>query len=396
MKKYFIITCIIYLGFACNHSVNSNEFIIKGKLSGVDDGVVVGYYRGGIPATDTVRNGRFTIRGETTDQVIGNITIMGNIDPTVLRVWVAPGAKVKIKGNGRLSVLWNVKSAVPYQKEENRYTNAIRDSKSKVAGILLELREVRTKAMTASSEGEALSYGKIADSLSEVWRSLEVEHGIKEVCSDINIMEKTDITLVWLYKLANLADVLQYYTSLSAEHSMYFREKGWELYGRMSEEDKSSPIGYKILAALTPSNAVAVGDNMTDSDLLDMEGNTKHLSDYLGKYLLLDFWHSGCGPCIMAFPEIKEISETYCDKLTVISISMDTDSRWKATTAKHDMPWVNLLDPKGWGGLFASYGAIGTPTYIMISPEGKIIDKWWGGENTPLKNKVSENLAITQ
>ena len=110
--------------------------------------------------------------------------------------------------------------------------------------------------------------------------------------------------------------------------------------------------------------------------------------------MVLDFWHSGCAPCIATFPEIKKISETYRDKLTVISISIDSDSRWKATTAKHDMPWENLRDPQIANGLFSNYGADGTPTYIMISPKGKIIDIWWGDGKISLTNKVSENMGL--
>jgi hypothetical protein len=61
---------------------------------------------------------------------------------------------------------------------------------------------------------------------------------------------------------------------------------------------------------------------------------------------------------------------------------------------KHDMPWINLRDPKeGRGGLIASYSVTGmTPSYVMISPEGKIVNKWEGYGKGHLKSKVSEIL----
>ena len=135
-----------------------------------------------------------------------------------------------------------------------------------------------------------------------------------------------------------------------------------------------------------------MGDDIADANLLDLNGNIKHLSDYLDKYFLLDFWSSGCGPCIMALPEMKEISETYSDKLTIISISIDFDAVWKKAIDKFDTPWVNLRDSKSWSGLAVKYGVLGIPNYIIISPEGKIVDKWAGYSPGLLKRKVDENI----
>ena len=48
-----------------------------------------------------------------------------------------------------------------------------------------------------------------------------------------------------------------------------------------------------------PSVTVKEGDEMADTDLYDLQGNIHHLADYKGKYLLVDFWSRGCGPCMM-------------------------------------------------------------------------------------------------
>ena len=50
-----------------------------------------------------------------------------------------------------------------------------------------------------------------------------------------------------------------------------------------------------------------------------------HLSDFEGRYLLLDFWSAGCGPCLMAFPEMRELQEMWKDRLVVVSISSDSE-----------------------------------------------------------------------
>lgn len=131
---------------------------------------------------------------------------------------------------------------------------------------------------------------------------------------------------------------------------------------------------------------------MADTELFDLDGKIHHLTDFNGKYILLDFWSSGCGPCIMALPEMKEIQEQYKKRLTIISLSSDTKSRWKAASAKHEMTWQNLNDLKQTAGLYAKYGVRGIPNYVLISPEGKIMKMWSGYGKGSLKLKMRRYL----
>ena len=78
----------------------------------------------------------------------------------------------------------------------------------------------------------------------------------------------------------------------------------------------------------------------------------------------------------MALPEMKEISNQYKDKLTVISLSSDPEKTWKRASGQHEMIWENLNDLQGMNGLYAKYGVRGIPSYILISPQGKVLKKW--------------------
>ena len=82
------------------------------------------------------------------------------------------------------------------------------------------------------------------------------------------------------------------------------------LYDRVSEADRATEEGQLITAYLNLPEVVNVGDQMVDGDLYDPEGNVRHLSEFKGKYILLDFWSQGCGPCLQSFPEIKEVAES--------------------------------------------------------------------------------------
>ena len=401
MKSSFfclcLLACILLFSVSCSRSekLSGNEFLIEGEISGVEDGAVIILSRvvegsGSTRiASDTLRNGQFIFKEEAQFNT-EHLTIrpLGDGFPLMLLdVWIAPKAKIKIKGKGKLHPVWEVKSSVPYQKEENLYNNKCRDIIAEFAKISVESNDMNAKIRKASSEDEASVYRKVVDSLNVINDLLTK----KLVFTYVDIMEQTDVSPIWLGKMMQTSLVLNYYDD-GSESINELRRKAEILYGRMSEEDKNTSSGNQITTFLFPPSIVEVGDDFADGDFFDITGKTKHLSDYLGKYLLIDFWASWCQPCIMALPEMKEISETYRDKLTIISISIDSDAIWKTAMDTHDTPWANIRDPKGISGLAANYGVEMIPNYVMISPEGIIVDKWDGYGKGSIKEKVSENI----
>jgi len=384
--RFCLLACILLFSVACSRSekLQGNEFLIEGKVSGVKDGVVVelmnyNFGAGYNIASDTIRKGRFIFKEEAMSYPNMLFIRYQNSQNFGLRIWVEPGAKIKIKGKGTLHHLWKVKSSIPYQKEEDIYTKKARDIITELSIVAVEFNEAIVKIMTDRS----LAYREIITPIEERRDSLY----LKRLFTYINIMEQTNISPVWLQKMFEVVQRM----NLMFRHENDLRTKAIELYGRMTEEDKNTFWGNEITFYLLPP-IVGVGDNMADADFFDVDGNTKHVADYLGKYLLLDFWAQWCGPCIAAIPEMKEIAEVYRDKLTIIGISHDNDADWKEAMTKHDKPWVNIRDPKGKDGLAAHYGASGLPYYVLISHEGKLVDKWAGYGKGYLKQKVSENI----
>ena len=389
--RFCLFACVVLFCVTCSRSekLSDNEFLIEGKISGVEDGAVImliGLDGDGSGFTqDTLKNGRFMFSAETVSNpqkmaIISFSEGYPNSEP--LSFWVASGKKTTIIGKDKLLHIWEVKSSVPYQKEENRYANSSRNIIREMAGLNTEINNLRTKAQASSSSDEAIVFNKTADSLGAISTSLK----IKEFLSDMDIMSKTNISPIWIEKMSVIASRLR----LSNNYDE-LRPKAELLFDKMSEEDKTTPKGYQITSYLFPPQVVEIGDDMVDTEFFDGDGNAKHFSDYSGKYLFLNFWSSSCGYCIMSLPELKEVSENYHENLTVISISLDIDAKWKDAMDKYDMPWVNLRDPKGYGGLIANYG-IGTPYNVIISPDGKVLDKWMGYGNGYFKSKATENI----
>ena len=394
--RFCLFVCIMLFSLACSNSarLSDNEFLIEGKISGIEDGTTIELsMRDGdgktISIADTIKNGRFSFRAETSsdlDQVMIFNRNDNGFPPMQLRVWIAPGAVIKINGNGKLHPTWEVKSTIPNQKEENRYANNSRDILTQYARVTLEINELGEKARAAVTEEEANEFIKTRNLLIPKIDSLN----LKRAFADIEIMEKTAVSPIWLEKMNYIANR---YKLADPDNNMIanLRQKAQELYGKISEDDKNSPLGIAIKTSLFHS-VVNIGNDFADTDLVDTDGNTVRLSDYSGKYILLDFWASWCVPCIMAFPELKEVSEIYQDILTIISIDDEDDAVWKEALAKHDMIWVNVRDPKSSGRLLEKYGVTEIPNYILISPNGKIVDKWKGYAEGFVKRKLSENI----
>ncbi len=87
---------------------------------------------------------------------------------------------------------------------------------------------------------------------------------------------------------------------------------------------------------------------------------------------------------------MREIHEAHKDKLTIISITTDTEKIWKDGLERHQFPWVNLTDYLGMEGYVSRYGIRGIPFYILISPDGIVQKMWSGYGKGSLKEKLKE------
>jgi peroxiredoxin len=165
------------------------------------------------------------------------------------------------------------------------------------------------------------------------------------------------------------------------------------LYNNLSAAIKATDAGKKFGERLPKLKAVALGATAPEFAEADTAGKVISLSSFRGKYVLIDFWASWCGPCRRENPNVVKAYNAYKGKnFTILGVSLDRPNakdKWLAAIHKDGLTWNHVSDLKFWDSKAADlYAVRGIPQNFLLDPKGKIIGKNLRGED--LQKKLAE------
>lgn len=141
-------------------------------------------------------------------------------------------------------------------------------------------------------------------------------------------------------------------------------------------------------------DTLAPGKPFPDFNVKDVDGKPMAVSAYKGKVVLVDFWATWCGPCLMELPHIQKAYDDFHDKgFEVLGVSLDENKdRLQQFVKEKKMPWPQFFDGKKWENeLAVKYGVDAIPAGYLLDRDGKIIAKLQSGED--LDGEISKALG---
>ena len=162
---------------------------------------------------------------------------------------------------------------------------------------------------------------------------------------------------------------------------MNFYDTFVEVFQNFTPEIQNSDGGKIMAEKLKYFNQSKVGSIAPKFTLKDINEKTVSLDDFKGKYVLIDFWASWCGPCREELPYIKELYKKYHNQgFEIISVAKDDKTEsWKKAIANENIEsWNHLFATKDNSTIITDYFVNGIPHKLLIDKNGVIIGKWKG------------------
>lgn len=343
IKAKFLKGTLIIVASLCisaAFSFKAAKYEIAGTIT-AKDGVVIKLtytYQGkDISDSASIKNGRLLLQGVLPESLL--CTLSNSVNQQI-KIFIMPNAKVKVSG----TIYKFFDLALEGATENELYQSF----KSKSLSLSGDYRKSLTKAggnLKDVNNPQMLIYRNRVDSLTRDYvknNKNSVVAGLALIDSYLNNSDR---------KLAESA------------------------YQLLSEQGKSTVYAKRIKTFIDTEANLQVGNLAPGFTLKSLDGKLVKLSDYRGKYVLLDFWASWCPPCRAEHPLLKELQQKYQTDIEVVSVSMDASSTaWKQAVDVDKLTWTQLNDSKSTNGDLAdSYGIKALPFNCIVNPDGKIL-----------------------
>ena len=347
-------------------SVSPDSIIIEGIAKNMPDGTRFMVLQEGVQAMQEtiVKDEKFRIAISQKEKE--SILRLVQSGPT-LEIYTEPGKKIKVIGDDAHSVnYWNVESDNFDQKEDNAYNQFIKeklpdfyeaDNKWNLLNAMLTEKSMKG-TITQEDKDKVMPEARAAYQKSEELRKEKYNAAILDFMAS-RPFSKRMITEIWMISIY--------------DHTPAIVEKAREIFKKFPQEAMNHRLVVETKAKLYAERA-KVGEQMKDFTLYDRELKAHQLSEFKGKYTILEFTFYGCGGCVFIKPYLEEFYKRNKDKAEVIAIYNDTKENWMKEGQEHKVSYQEWSDPERASEPVAAYDVNAFPTFVVIDPNGKILD----------------------